>query len=380
MADEEDQQHMAKSSFDRKRAESDALFLSIGEGAIATDEHGRVSRVNQAALDILGFKKATELIGKWYPETIIAESEDGKRVRPVERPLTKALLTGKSVSTRLTYWRKDKRKIIVFLTVSAVMLDNEPIGAIQVFRDVTAEVELERAKDEFISLASHQLRTPATAVKQYAGMLIQGYAGGLTPTQRMMAENIYESNERQIAIVNDLLRVAQVDAGKVQLRLEEADLTTIVKGVIDELQPRFASKNQQLVFQQPATSLTPVIDQTLMRMVIENITDNASKYTPDGKSVTVSIRSNQHFALIDIKDQGVGIKKEDLPLLFQKFSRLPNSLSDQVGGTGLGLYWAKKIVDLHGGSITVHSQPDKGTTFTIRIPAAHVEQNQKTLL
>ncbi len=354
--------------------------MSIGEGAIATDEHGKISRINKAALDILGYKKPAELIGKWYPGTVIAEDENGVRIKPMERPLTKALLGGKATSTRLTYWRHDKRKIIVYLTVSPIMLDNEPIGAIQVFRDVTQEVELERAKDEFISLASHQLRTPATAVKQYAGMMIQGYAGELTPTQRSMAESIYESNERQIAIVNDLLRVAQVDAGKVQLRLEGADLVQIIGEVIEELEPKFTSKDQRLEFNRPDVTITPVIDQTLIRMVLENIIDNASKYTPDGKGIIVSVRTNQHFVVIDIKDQGVGIKKEDLPLLFTKFTRLPNSLSDEVGGTGLGLYWAKKIVDLHGGSITVHSQPEKGTTFTIRIPATHPEQDQKTLL
>jgi PAS domain S-box-containing protein len=380
MTDTDDQQRATQTNLDRKRAESDALFLSIGEGAIATDEHGRIARVNQAALDILGFKKAAELIGKWYPDVMIAEDEAGQPMQPMERPLTRALLTGKSISTRLTYIRKDKRKIIVYLTVSVVMLENEPIGAIQVFRDVTQEVELEQAKDEFISLASHQLRTPATAVKQYAGMLIQGYAGELTPTQQLMAESIYESNERQIAIVNDLLRVAQVDAGKVQLRLAVTDLVATTERVIEDLEPKFTVKNQRLSFARPKASITPLIDKTLIRMVIENIIDNASKYTPADKSVTISLRSNQHFAIIDIKDQGVGIKKEDLPLLFQKFSRLPNSLSEEVGGTGLGLYWAKKIVDLHGGSIVVHSQPDKGTTFSIRIPLAHDEQAQKTLL
>ncbi|MET0779439.1 MAG: ATP-binding protein, partial [Candidatus Saccharimonadales bacterium] len=105
-----------------------------------------------------------------------------------------------------------------------------------------------------------------------------------------------------------------------------------------------------------------------MRMVVENIVDNASKYTPDGKRIAINIKASQTHAAIRISDQGVGIKAEDLPYLFQKFSRIPNPLSNSVEGTGLGLYWAKKIVDLHGGTIKVNSQPGEGTTFVIHIP------------
>lgn len=376
----DDQQSITQTHLSRKQAESDALFLSIGEGAIATDEFGKISRVNQAALKILGFR-AHELIGRWYPEAVIAEDERERPIRTLDRPITRALTSGKSISARLYYYRKDKRKIIVFLTVSAIVLRGKPIGAIQVFRDVTKEVELERAKDEFISLASHQLRTPASAVKQYAGMLLQGYAGELSETQRTMAKNIYESNERQLAIVNDLLRVAQVDAGKVQFRPEENDIVPIVKEVIRELSAKFADKQQHITFEEPSSpEIIGFFDRRLIRMVLENIIDNASKYTPAGKQITVSTHLSRHHLIIAIKDQGVGIKKEELPLLFQKFSRLPNPLSDEAGGTGLGLYWVKKIIDLHGGSITVHSRPGKGTAFTIRIPLAPNKGSQSTLL
>jgi len=351
----------------RKKAESDALFLSIGEGAIVTNEHGRISRVNDVALELLGFT-AQELLGTWYPSAIIAEDEDGHRVSNIDRPITQVFITGKPITSRLYYRRKDGSRFVTSLTVSPVILEGEPIGAIEVFRNITQEVELERAKDEFISLASHQLRTPATAVKQYAAMLLQGYAGDLTDTQMQMAQTIYDCNERQINIVNDLLKVAQVDAGHVRLQPKTVDLVPMLREIIDEQASKFHARDQAVVYKATLPAAQAHIDPQLMRMVLENIIDNASKYTPPGKNVTVRVRHTRHNLAVSIQDEGVGIPSADIPRIFNKFSRLVNPLSNTVGGTGLGLYWAKKIVDLHQGTIEVKSSVGEGTTFTVRIP------------
>jgi PAS domain S-box-containing protein len=351
----------------RKDAESDALFLSIGEGAIATDEHGRISRVNRAALEILGYTEA-DLMGRFYQEAIVAEDEEGQVIPAPDRPIAQAIATQEPVATRLTYRKGDGTRVTVYLTVSVIMLDGGSLGAIQVFRDITHEVELERAKDEFISLASHQLRTPASAVKQYAGMLLQGYVGELADKQRSMIESIYESNERQIAIVNDLLRVAQVDAGKVHPKIVPTDLANLIKGVMSDLDTRFKAKNQKVTYLRPAKDLVVEVDPQLLRMVIENIIDNASKYTPADRNITVDLYKIKDHISIAIRDEGVGIDEKDIPQIFQKFSRVPNPLSETVGGTGLGLYWAKRIVDLHNGKIQVSSKPGRGTTFIIQIP------------
>jgi PAS domain S-box-containing protein len=356
-----------EADLERKRAESDALFLSIGEGAIATDEHGRISRINQAALEILALKEP-DLIGRLYQDVIIAEDENGEVIPAAERPITKAIATRKPVSTRLTYRRGNSGKITVYLTVSVVMLEGRSIGAIQVFRDITHEVELERAKDEFISLASHQLRTPASAVKQYAGMLLQGYVGEVTDKQRQMLKSIYDSNERQITIVNDLLRVAQVDAGKVKPKMATVDIAELVRSILNDMDARFQARNQKITYLRADKDLSVEADSQLLRMVIENIVDNASKYTPEGKNITVDLYQVKDHVSIAIRDEGVGIDEKDIPLIFQKFSRLPNPLSEAVGGTGLGLYWAKKVIDLHDGKIQVSSKLRKGTTFIVQLP------------
>lgn len=235
---------------------------------------------------------------------------------------------------------------------------------------------LNKAKDEFISLASHQLRTPATGVKQFIGMALEGYVGDLTPELRTFLSRAYDSNERQIAIINDLLKVAQVDAGKVQLTIGPTDLIALVKDVLEEHGAHFKARQQTAIFKPRLSELTVDADRDRLRMVLDNIIDNASKYTPHGKSIKVSVAENKHTVKVAVKDEGVGIEQQDLDKIFLKFSRIDNPLSAHVGGSGLGLYWVQKIIDLHGGSIEVSSTLGKGSTFTICLPAQSLKSSK----
>ena len=229
-------------------------------------------------------------------------------------------------------------------------------------------VELNRSKDEFISIASHQLRTPATGVKQYVGMLLEGFAGDLTPRQERLLEKAYENNERQLKIVTDLLRVAQVDAGKVVLRKTKVHLNSFIDDVIRDHHGVFSNRNQTIRYKPLSSDITIHIDEASVRMVLENLIDNASKYSEENTHVEVFARDDGDSVTICVRDEGVGIDPEGRARLFEKFSRINNSRSTKVGGTGLGLYWAKKIVDLHGGKINYRSHAAKGTTFSIKLP------------
>lgn len=229
-------------------------------------------------------------------------------------------------------------------------------------------LEINEAKDEFISLASHQLRTPATGVKQYIGMLIEGYGGELSETQRRFAKTAYESNERQLTIVNDLLKVAQVDAGKVSIRKEPVDLELLLNEIMNEQSGKFKERRQNLSLVCNSKNLKANVDGRNFRMAVENIIDNASKYTEAGKEISITISRAGGLAVISIKDQGVGIAPEDTEKIFQKFTRVHNSLSISVGGSGLGLYWCKRIIELHEGSIKVESKLGEGSAFIIEIP------------
>ena len=229
---------------------------------------------------------------------------------------------------------------------------------------------LNDAKDEFISLASHQLRTPATAVKQYVGMLTGGYAGKMSKAQMSMLHVANKSNERQLEIIEDLLRVAKVDAGKVYLEKASCDVIEQVESVVKSQAVLFKSRGQRVVVIKPKKPVVAFFDPKLMLMVLDNILDNAGKYSQEGGKIIVTIGQTATSTVVSIKDDGVGISKKDQLKLFKKFSRIDNALSAAVKGTGLGLYWAKKILDLHGGSIVVTSKPHSGSTFTIRTPVS----------
>jgi PAS domain S-box-containing protein len=229
-------------------------------------------------------------------------------------------------------------------------------------------IDLNKAKDEFISLASHQLRTPATGVKQYLGMVIEGMAGELDETQCMFLTKAYESNERQLTIVSDLLKVAQVDAGKVKLKKMKVDIAEILTDVIKEQNDTYAMRKQTIRFNHPKSIDKAYVDPDKMRMVLENMIDNASKYSDPEKAVSVTLKDDGESIVVAIKDNGVGVAPEDIEKLFEKFNRIHNHLSNHVGGSGLGLYWAKKIIDLHGGTIEVDSVLGKGSTFSVHLP------------
>lgn len=228
-------------------------------------------------------------------------------------------------------------------------------------------LELNAAKDEFIRLASHQLRTPATGVKMYIGMLMGGFADEPTENQMRMLDQAYQSNERQLHIIEDLLKVATIDAGKVVLVKEKTDIKKLLNEVSSEMQHAISGRKQKIIIDSPLNTVMVEIDKRYIRMVIENIIDNASKYSPDNTLITVKLEQNNHTD-ITIIDQGVGIAEKDQSMLFKKFSRIHNVMSVSASGTGIGLYWAKEIVSLHGGTITLKSELGHGSSFTIRLP------------
>lgn len=296
-----------------------------------------------------------------------------KKVRPATRAEPFILLM--DVGNRDIEWQSMKLAATDYLVKDALttdILSRTLYYALQRKRiegqRIQHYIDLNRSKDEFISIASHQLRTPATGVKQYVGMLLEGFAGTIPPTQRAMLEKAYESNERQLRIVADLLKVAQVDAGKVMFKKEAVVLNDLVQDVVREQRDTFTHRHQILTLELADVSPVAYVDVDTIRMVIENIIDNASKYSEDGKEIVVKTYATAKGACVDVVDEGVGISPRDRSKLFEKFSRINNPLSTKVGGTGLGLYWARRIVDLHDGMITVQSMEGSGTTFTICLP------------
>ncbi|MES2876001.1 MAG: hybrid sensor histidine kinase/response regulator [Patescibacteria group bacterium] len=230
-------------------------------------------------------------------------------------------------------------------------------------------VELNRAKEDFISIASHQLRTPATGVKQYLGMVVEGFVGEVPEAQLNLLNQAYRSNERQLRIISDLLKVAQVDSGKMKLHPTLVRIDELLNEVIDEQRGTLANRSQTIDFVKAAKKVPAIhFDSDAIRMVVENIVDNASKYSPEGSTIMVEVGQDSHMLSVSVHDTGVGIEEQDLPRLFEKFTRFDNPLSTKVGGSGLGLYWAKRIVDMHGGRIDYRPNQPSGSVFTILLP------------
>lgn len=243
------------------------------------------------------------------------------------------------------------------------------VGTIQ---DITEAKMLDEAKSDFVALASHQLRTPATGVKQYLGMLLNGFAGKLNEQQKSLTKTAYESNERQLSIVDDLLSIAKVDSGKLNISPMPIDLVRLLAEVADEQTQQFESTGQNVLLRTRYKKLYCSVDQYHLRMILENLVDNAHKYSPENEPIIIRLSKTNEEINITTIDKGVGIATSDMPKLFRKFSRIDNKLSRKVGGTGLGLYWAAQLAEINGWKVSAESKLGYGSKFTITIPPPEV--------
>lgn len=349
------------------------------------DPDGYIRTWNKGAQKTKGYTDQ-EIIGQHF--SIFYMPEDIKDKKP-ERELEIAKKVGR-VEDEDWRVRKDGSKFWANVVITALYDDdNELQGFAKVTRNLTDRKEhedtlrasnvllreqqdelrrLNESKDEFISLASHQLRTPATAIKQLLGLLLEGFEGQLPENVLSIVQKSYESNERQIAIVNSLLRVAQIDAGKVNLRRQEADLNHVVQNLAAHYDGVISDRGLTLSLSLSTDPVRVLIDEQYFSMALENVLDNASKYTEAGGAIEISTELVDGSGVVKIKDTGVGIAPEDIDQLFEKFRRIPNDLSHKISGSGLGLYWVEKVIGLHGGKVEVESQPGVGTVFSIYAP------------
>jgi PAS domain S-box-containing protein len=344
------------------------LFASIGDGAIATDEFGKITQVNPVAQQILG-RTATELIGKWFPKQIIALTPEGGPVNLIDRPITRAFLTGMPVSEKMHYRRKNGLSVPVAISVSPILLDGKPIGAIQVFRDITLEQEVDRMKSEFISLASHQLRTPLSAIKTYSHMLVDGYMGEVTPSQKKSLRTIISATNRMNELISTLLNITRIESGTIAVTPKLLQMDKIAEEVLKEVSLMAADKSIDLSLQQSGqSSMSIKTDSLILKEIITNLVSNAIKYTPDNGSVTILVRARAHDIQVSVIDTGWGIPKYAQDQIFSKFFRAHNIVKRETTGTGLGLYLVKGLIDRLGGKIWFTSEEGNGTTFCFSLP------------
>ena len=238
------------------------------------------------------------------------------------------------------------------------------------------EHKLQQAKDELLSLASHQLRTPATGVKQYVGMVLEGFAGKVPKEQIELLGQAYKSNERQLQIINEFLYVAKLDSGSLTTTKHDFDLVPVVRDVVNEMQSDITEHKHDIrVVTLPVANISA--DEHSLRMIIENLVSNAVKYTKPGGKIFVELTHRDHELLLSVKDSGIGIAKKDLDMLFKQFSRIPNELSSVVNGSGIGLYLAQQLAHRNEGRIEIISQEGEGSVFTLHLPIKSVRKLTK---
>lgn len=232
---------------------------------------------------------------------------------------------------------------------------------------------LDEAKDEFISMASHQLRTPLTSVKGYISMIADGDAGRVKPEQKRLLDEAFASSQRMVYLIADLLNVSRMRTGKFVVEPSKVNLADIVEEEIKQLKPTINARRLKITFDKPQNLPLVMLDATKIRQVIMNFIDNAIYYTPAGGQIDVRLAARKDRLEYTVKDNGIGVPKEDHAKLFTKFFRASNARKARPDGTGLGLYMAQRVVSAQGGSIIFKSAKDKGSTFGFMFPLQNIK-------
>lgn len=378
-----------KGQIEQEKVRYQALLNSIGDGVVACDQTGTAIFANTAATNILGTPSA-ELIGSiWAVDEPKVVNEQGEMIPLPELAHVQARQTGRIAHARYYYLTTAGKKIPVAVTASPIALDGLYLGTIIVFRDVTSDMLIDKAKTEFVSLASHQLRTPLSAINWYTEMLLAGDAGAVNPEQLQYLQEVANANTRMIQLVNDLLNVSRIELGTFVAHPQPLDILVVLRSIMDELKPAIDEK--QLTLQETHDpELHTNADPTLLRAIIQNIISNAVKYTPPNGTITVSITRPAadtpiagvtvpaHSFLLSVTDTGYGIPAHQTDKIFTKLFRADNVQEKDTEGTGLGLYIAKSICQAAGGDIWFTSTENTGSTFYFYLPPTGMKEKSGT--
>jgi PAS domain S-box-containing protein len=360
---------------------SKAILASIGDGVFAVDMNRRLTLLNPAASEISGVSEE-DALGKPYDEVLRFELEkDGSVNDSFIRQAFEGHLATMKNHTILV--RADGRRVAVADSAAPIRgAHDKIIGVIVVFRDVSKEYQLDKAKTEFVSLASHQLRTPLSAINWYGEMLLNGDAGKLNKIQHEYVNEIFEGSQRMVELVNGLLDVSRLEVGKLANLPSPTNIAVLIDSLEKELEITVQSK--KLHFIKEVSAIPDVIaDPKQLRMILQNLMSNAVKYTPDEGSVTITLGpSNTKIAragglpdrfahghwFLSVSDTGYGIPKDQQAKIFTKMFRADNVRKLDVEGTGLGLYIVREVAEGMGGRVWFESTESIGTTFTVVLP------------
>lgn len=369
-------------------SKSDVIINSIADGVVVVDSSGIVQLINPAAQTMLGWPNR-DAVGLDYRSVIKLTDNTGNVVADEVSPIHQVMASNKSAANNdFILITKSNKKILVSLVVSPVGQDSHQTGVIAVFRDITREKEEERQKAEFISTASHEMRTPVASIEGYLGLAMNPSTAVIDEKAKMYLQKAHEATQHLGRLFQDLLTVSKAEDARLIPRQQATDMIAFTREVVEGLQQK-AKEKGIFVSYTPGDKaadgnkhITPMyyafVDPDHMREVLSNLIDNAIKYTMQG-SVTVDVSGDNDNVSISVSDTGIGIPPEDLPHLFQKFYRVDNSDTRTIGGTGLGLYISRRLTETNSGHIKVTSTYGKGSTFTVQVPRISNERASELL-
>ncbi|MFA6525269.1 MAG: ATP-binding protein [Patescibacteria group bacterium] len=345
---------------------------------VITDPDGLILFGNKAVEKITGYK-VKEIIGKKAGSTSLwggkMEKKFYKKMWDTIK-IKKKIFSGEIINTR-----KNGDEYIALASIAPILnKDGKVIFFVGIERDITKEKEIDRAKTEFVSLASHQLRTPLSTINWYSEMLLDGDVGKLNKEQQGYLNEVYKGNQRMVGLVNSLLNVSRLELGTFAIDPEKAKITDIAKSVINEITPQIKKRKQ--VFTKSLDSSIPfmMLDTKLIRMVIQNLLSNSIKYTPEKGKIGIVIKQDKKkkFVQITVSDTGMGITQSQQDKIFSKLFRADNVKEKDTEGTGLGLYIVKSIVEHSGGKVWFESVENVGSTFYVTLPLKGMQKKEGT--
>jgi two-component system phosphate regulon sensor histidine kinase PhoR len=339
------------------------ILKGMMEGVLVVDGRGRILMVNDALRNLLSL--SSDVADK-MPLEVIRNAE-------LEGAIKEVLQDGKNVGLELSIPPSGGKVIevnVVGILPSSKWPGNEDEGirgAIAVFHDITRLKELEKVRQDFVANVSHELRTPLTTIKGYAETLLEGALKEEVAFQ--FVQVIKRHTDRLTKIVEDLLMLSKIESKEFRLKREVISLQDLIDDVIDFVKGAAEKKNISISRNEILSSLVLEADRNYLEQVLTNLLDNAIKYTPEGGRITISaIEKESKEIQFSIEDNGIGIPREDIPRIFERFYRVDKGRSQELGGTGLGLSIVKHLVQAHGGRVWVESQLGKGSTFYFTLP------------
>ncbi len=378
-----------------RQVQSEILIESLTDGVIVTDTEGKIGLMNPAAAAMTEWT-VQEAIGIDVRNVVKLALEDGKELPNSEEPFALVLQKKTHVNKTLLLAGRKEKKIIVSLVISPIVLPktNQLVGVVAVLRDVSDNRQEEKRRAEFISTASHEMRTPVAAIEGYLALALNDKVSKIDSRAKDYLEKAHASTQHLGKLFQDLLTSAKAEDGRLTSHPQVVELGDYLDHLTEDL--RFAAEKKGLSMEFIVGATNAVIDAShgpgnnkvvrplyyahvdpdRMREVVINLFDNAVKYTDSGK-VSLGITGNNEVVQLRVGDTGPGIPAEDIPHLFQKFYRVDNSVTRTIGGTGLGLFICRKIVELYSGRIWVESQLGKGSTFFINLPRLTTQEAAK---